>query len=163
MNFLNFGKSEILSLKKVINYKFNFYIVLNWVIKKDEPKIFVTCKRLIMEPTNENLGLGSICSMHVGTFDLEHVKVILESFSALFSKLGRNSKTAHGRAKWIKFRPWCVECICPGLTLNTSKSFSGIRFTFSKLGHNWKMAHGRVKTMKIWDLYKCSMHTVLLT
>ncbi len=31
--------------------------------------------------------------MNMGTFDLENVKIILASFSAHFSKLGRNSKT----------------------------------------------------------------------
>ncbi len=40
-------------------------------------------------------------SMHIGTFDLEHVKVISGSFSALFPKLDRDSKTAHRRVKWL--------------------------------------------------------------
>ncbi len=36
--------------------------------------------------------------IHVDTFNLEHIKVILDH-----SKLARNSRTAHHRMKWTKF------------------------------------------------------------
>ncbi len=41
--------------------------------------------------TGENVGLEGACSMHMATFDLEHVKSSLGSFGAPFSKLGRNA------------------------------------------------------------------------
>ncbi len=37
--------------------------------------------------------------MHMDTFDLEHIKVILSQ-----SKLACNSKTAYHRMKWTKIR-----------------------------------------------------------
>ena len=50
-----------------------------------------------------NLGLGGVCNMNVGIFDLEHAcQGHLGSFGAFFRKLCRNSKTAHRRAKRMK-------------------------------------------------------------
>ncbi len=83
-------------------------------------------KWLIVERNWGKLGLMDVCSitsMHIGIFDLEHVKVILGSFGALFPKFDCYSKTAHCRAKWIKI--WAsgmhVVCLCVPLTLNISR------------------------------------------
>ena len=40
-----------------------------------------------------------LCSLHVGIFDLEHVKVIWGHSVHFFRKLGHNSKNAHCRGK----------------------------------------------------------------
>ncbi len=43
--------------------------------------------------------------MHIGSFNLEHVKVILRSIGTLFAKFAHNSKTAHCRAKLMNIGP----------------------------------------------------------
>ena len=43
----------------------------------------------------QTLGLRDVCSMQMGTFDLEHVEVILGSFDAILHNLDRSLKTAH--------------------------------------------------------------------
>ncbi len=50
------------------------------------------------------MGLWGACCIHMGTFDLEYVKVILELFCTLFTKLVRKSNTVHCRARWLKVR-----------------------------------------------------------
>ncbi len=52
---------------------------------------------------DENLGLIAACGIHMGSFDLEPVKVILGSFSALFSKLAHyNSKMTNHSMKQME-------------------------------------------------------------
>ena len=50
--------------------------------------------------------------MHMCTFDLEHLRVILGSFSTLSTKLVCNSKTADCRAKQKKLGPVGLSIIC---------------------------------------------------
>ena len=73
------------------------------------------------------------------TFDLGHVKVILGSFHALFSKLGHNSKMAHCRVKQTKYglqdHMTFTKCLSMGtLSSNMSRAFWGPSVHFSR---NW--------------------------
>ncbi len=57
---------------------------------------------MAIERYGRKLGVRGVCGMHMSDFDLEHVKVILESSGTLSSKLSCNSKMAGHRGKWTK-------------------------------------------------------------
>ena len=69
------------------------------VIQYIYSKLGHNSKTALHKVKQEYLGLGVVFSLHIGTFLLEHVQVILESFGALHSKLDCNSKLAHCTVK----------------------------------------------------------------
>ncbi len=73
---------------------------------------------------------------------LEHVRVILGSFSALFAKLGQIRK---GLIVDRKIHRLGVYVVCLPLTLNMSNSF---RVILGTSGRNLKTVHWRVKRTK---------------
>ncbi len=105
------------------------------------------------------------------TFDLEHVEVILWSFSALFSKLGRSSKRAHRRAKWTKLWASCLYVVCMWVLLMHVGTFylehvkvilRSFGALFSKFGHNSKTPHHKSETDKnlgVRHVYALHMRT----
>ncbi len=56
------------------------------------------------------MGLGGVCTMHLGVFDLEHVKVIWGHSGHFSKKRGHNSKMAHHRPKRTKI--WVSGGVC---------------------------------------------------
>ncbi len=78
----------------------------------------------------------------MGTFDLEHVKVMLGSFGTLFSKLGHSSKKAHIKIMKMWAPGVYVECSWVLLILNMPRSFwESFSALFSRLVHiSQKMA-----------------------
>ncbi len=73
--------------------------------------------------------------MHMGTLDLEHVKIILASFGVRFSKLNLNTKKANHTAKRPNKLAVCVYVayIWISWALNMSRSFWVMRCTFLKI------------------------------
>ena len=51
------------------------------------------------------------------TFNLDHVKVVVGSFSAHFSTLGCSSRMADGRAKWYVVDTIDLQKICKAFIL----------------------------------------------
>ena len=86
---------------------------------------------------HEHLGLGGVCRMRVGIFDLQHVKVI---WGHSVRKKVHNSKRSHRIAK--QKSGVYVACVLVFLNLIMARSFGVIRCTFSKKWEcNSKLAH----------------------
>ncbi len=125
----------------------------------------VTQKRLIIEQNGRKFGPRG-CMWHACWYFLPWTcQGHFGSFSALFPKLARNSKTAHRRAKETKFfapRVY-VTCMLVFLPLNMSRSFGSFGALFQKLDCNSKTAHCRAKQTKIWAPLCITYMLVFLT
>ncbi len=85
---------------------------------------------------DENLGPGGACSMHVGIFDLEHVKVIW-GHSVHFSEnwpITQKQVIVERNGQKIWASGVYVTWMLVFLTLNMTRSFGVIRWTFPKIG-----------------------------
>ncbi len=69
----------------------------------------MTQKRLIVSETDENLDLRGLCSMHVGIFNLDHVKVIWGHLVHFSKNWVVTQKRLIVERSEQKFGPW--ECM----------------------------------------------------
>ncbi len=119
---------------------------------------------------DENFGLGvfGVCICHNGysTVDLEHVKVILRSFSALLWKVSSNSKMAHQCSLLGETGKFGPQGVCGKYMGTFNFEYVKVNLSWGHLVHfsaNWAMnlktAHHRAKQMKQFGTYRFMRYT----